>query len=544
MSASAINLSPEEVFSIKENLRFLYLPDYASFLLRNKLPEFGKEGLIVSRQIKLSLLKFFASFSDDQLLEMGKQGNIDLLIALSENKVLPFIENSLQRWLTNQIPHISRDSVAVEDITMVSLLRRTVFRNLMPSYTSDITKVIKILEEVDKFTIALDTICLNRLAALQQDLFKQAEKLGNIGSWVMNLETGKLLWSDEMFRIYEMEPEADLDKEKAGILNHPDDQLVVTKNIQGALVDHRPYDFYYRIQLPDGRLKHIHAKGEVRLKKNGEPSELFGSAQDVTLQKNTEDLQRLLTLRLEEQNNELQQKNRDLESFNYVASHDLQEPLRKIMIFSNMIVDQQAKGLTDDFDNYFEKMNSAARRMRELIDNLLAFSSIQNKVESYQTVDLDDLIKSALGSLSMSLLETNAEVHFDTRATITVIPFQFRQAMENLLSNALKYRRKGVAPIIEISSRKIKGSEIRQLGAIAEKEYLKIAVSDNGIGFNPDYIEKIFQPFQRLHGKEEYPGTGIGLSISKKIIDIHNGFIWASSEENKGSTFYLYLPFR
>jgi signal transduction histidine kinase len=159
-------------------------------------------------------------------------------------------------------------------------------------------------------------------------------------------------------------------------------------------------------------------------------------------------------------------------------------------------------------------------------------------------VDLDDLIKSALGSLSMSLLETNAEVHFDTRATITVIPFQFRQAMENLLSNALKYRRKGVAPIIEISSRKIKGSEIRQLGAIAEKEYLKIAVSDNGIGFNPDYIEKIFQPFQRLHGKEEYPGTGIGLSISKKIIDIHNGFIWASSEENKGSTFYLYLPFR
>ena len=246
-------------------------------------------------------------------------------------------------------------------------------------------------------------------------------------------------------------------------------------------------------------------------------------------------------IELEQKNDELIKSNKELESFNYVASHDLQEPLRKIKIFSDAILSTDFENLSERAKKYFNRMYSAANQMQQLIEALLAFSRATSSNKEFEYADLNTLLDEVLSTIRFPVEESHAVIESKTLPAAYVIPFQFRQVLQNLISNSIKYSKPDVAPHIKISGKKFitkpTNGELKP-----NSEYLMLTIADEGIGFNQQYAEKIFELFQRLHTKEEYPGTGIGLAIVKKIIQNHKGVIKAKGFPGKGATFEIYIP--
>ncbi len=245
---------------------------------------------------------------------------------------------------------------------------------------------------------------------------------------------------------------------------------------------------------------------------------------------------------LAEKNVELERMNKELESFAYVSSHDLQEPLRKIQTFAGRILEKEDQNLTDSGKAYFVRMQAAAKRMQTLIEDLLAYSRASTADRRFEKIDLNVLIKDIQSELKELLLEKHATIKATELCEVKIIQFQFRQLMLNLISNALKFSKPGVPPFIIIKSSIKMGLILKYEKLLPETEYCHIIVADNGIGFEPEYKERIFEIFQRLHDKSDYEGTGIGLAIVKKIVENHNGYIAATSELGKGTTFDIYFP--
>ena len=231
---------------------------------------------------------------------------------------------------------------------------------------------------------------------------------------------------------------------------------------------------------------------------------------------------------------ELARSNAELEQFAFVASHDLQEPLRKIQAFGDRLKVRCQSVESADIQDYLERMQSAAARMRNLINDLLAFSRVIRSSEPFVPVDLNQITKEVLGDLEVRIEKSGARVEFDTLPTIEADPLQMRQLMLNLLSNALKFQSSGAIPLIRITA--------TTLTPIATEPLCELRVQDNGIGFDEKYMDKIFAVFQRLHGRTEYEGTGVGLAVCRRIVDRHHGTITARSEPGKGATFIVTVP--
>ena len=246
---------------------------------------------------------------------------------------------------------------------------------------------------------------------------------------------------------------------------------------------------------------------------------------------------------------ELGVANKELQSFAYVSSHDLQEPLRKIQTFSSRILEKEYERLSDSGKDYFMRIQNSANRMQTLIEDLLAFSRVNTGERKFEVTDLSKMIAELSEDSKEVIEKIGATLHINLKGQANIIPFQFRQLMQNLIGNALKFANPNTTPRINVSSTISKGSvflkQNHRLTArllSGEKEYSHIQVSDNGIGFEPKYQEQVFEIFQKLHAREEYPGTGIGLAIVKKIVENHGGFITATSELGKGATFDIYIP--
>lgn len=244
----------------------------------------------------------------------------------------------------------------------------------------------------------------------------------------------------------------------------------------------------------------------------------------------------------EKQKKELEMVNKELESFAYISSHDLQEPLRKIQIFIGRITDKEL--LDEKGEYYFDRIRDAADRMRILIEDLLYFSRVNNTEKIFEVVDLNDIIEEIKEDFKEDIIEKNAIIDVGEICEVNVILFQFRQLMKNLLSNALKFAKPETPPLITINSTIEKGSELNVENLHYEKSYCHIHFRDNGIGFEAEHEKRIFEVFQRLHSKDDFSGTGIGLAIVKKIVDNHNGFIFATGNPNEGAQFDIYLPVR
>lgn len=247
----------------------------------------------------------------------------------------------------------------------------------------------------------------------------------------------------------------------------------------------------------------------------------------------------------------LEQSNRELEEFAYVASHDLQEPLRKIQAFGDRLVKKFAENIPDEGKDYVQRMKSAADRMQRLINDLLTFSRVSTKCQPFQPVDVKKIAADVISDLEVRIEETRAEIEIGELPVIDADPSQMRQLLQNLVSNALKFQREGVAPRVRIGSGFSNAGEAHlQLNEKlnptngANNNVCQITVSDNGIGFDEKYLDKIFTVFQRLHGRSSYEGSGIGLSVCRKIVERHGGEITARSQPDQGATFLITLPLK
>ncbi|MDB5192212.1 MAG: hypothetical protein JWQ96_1775 [Segetibacter sp.] len=266
----------------------------------------------------------------------------------------------------------------------------------------------------------------------------------------------------------------------------------------------------------------------------GRPLEVIGSALDITERKEMEQALVYKTL-------QLQQSNASLEEFAHVASHDLQEPLRKISTFGDRLMAKHRESLSDDGKSYLDKIVKSSQRMQQLINDILSISMISGE-KGFTDYSLQGILNEVLQTLEFKIEKSRAQVIASPLPDAFIVPSQFRQLFQNLLSNSIKFTKPGESPVIKIKHETITAGKALKYNLKNGSKFIKITFTDNGIGFEDIYAEKIFAIFQRLHGKSEYEGTGIGLAICKKIIENHNGVIFAESTPNEGATFTIIIP--
>ncbi|MGB9201899.1 PAS domain S-box protein, partial [Methanobacterium sp.] len=336
-------------------------------------------------------------------------------------------------------------------------------------------------------------------------------------------------------------------------LLHPDDVSRVWAKVEEALDPLNPKEYYaqYRIYR-NNEIRWVEAYGITTFEEHGEQKHavsLVGTVNDITERKKTEKyLQELLeseqqlteelttsneelqsiTGKLSKSNIELKRSNEELERFAYVSSHDLQEPLRMVTLYSQLFERRYKDKLDNDADDFIEYIVEGAQRMRLLIDDLLEYSRVKSQAAEFNKVNFDQVLDAVLHNLSVSIVENDVNITHDSLPSVLADKNQMIHVFQNLISNAIKFH----------------GQKPPEINIYAQKEgkKWKFAVKDNGIGIKPEHQKQIFEVFKRLHTKEEYPGTGIGLSITQKIIQHHGGEIWVESEPEKGTTFFFTLP--
>jgi PAS domain S-box-containing protein len=384
--------------------------------------------------------------------------------------------------------------------------------------TQDVTEVNKLVDKLRK----------------SESQLKQAQAISHMGSWELELATKKMKWSDELYRIYEMEPRESLSFDEVVSFRHPDDREEMNKEFDLAVKSGKPIDIVFRIILPGGEIKFLNSRGEVKKDARGKIVKLIGTTQDITKQIDTENI-------LQEKNRQLQLSNASLEEFAYIASHDMKEPLRKISTFGEMLLSFTKDSLSEQGKLYVKKMIDGGKRMQKMIDDLLALSVIAHD-NAFQVTDLNSTLHKVLLDLELKVNEKKAVIDHDHLPTLSVVPSQFEQLFLNLLNNSLKFSTPERSPVIHIATRHLDSHELSELGLPSGAQYVSISFRDNGIGFEKQYADKIFGMFQRLNGKVDYEGSGIGLAICKKIAEHHGGIITAKGALNEGAEFNLIIP--
>jgi signal transduction histidine kinase/CHASE3 domain sensor protein len=527
--------------------------------------ETGHRGFIITRNA--SFLKPYKSVQDKiytsyirlkalTLHDQPQQANLDILLQLIYQRI-DLISFTLKGISDKTITEneIAENLLAGNDImdnirTQINKmedLENSVFKEHQKKYEQEVVfspvlififAVFSLLVFILSFIkISKDLGVLkksNKELLITNESIKQAEIIGEFFTTQQNMETRELIFSDNLYSLLGCEPHSfipTLDNYLTFV--HPDDKHVVIKSAEDAVILGRTDRHFYRIIRKDGELRYFMSLGKFI---SDQKSKMYiGIVKDITDQ-------HLNNLALEERNHELEQSIKELESFNRVASHDLQEPLRKIQTFISRISENDRANLSDKGKEYVSKIESSAYKMRILIDDLLLFSRTNKAEKIFEKSNLNKLLENANLELAQDIEEKNAVIRSAELPVLNVIAFQIQQLFVNLIGNALKYSKPGVSPVIKIDCEKLTTKKLPVFITDKRKEYYKISVSDNGIGFEQEYAEQIFILFNRLHQKSDYAGTGIGLSICKKIAENHNGFIIAEGEPGVGATFSVFLP--
>jgi len=375
----------------------------------------------------------------------------------------------------------------------------------------------------------------NKKLLISSRLMAESEIIGKFSTWQWDLDVNKIDYSDNQYRLLGFKPNAFV-PEKESFLNfvHPDDKDAVAKSMEGIINNKQLPFIYYKIILPTNEIRYFKSTGKLLTDQQGSQI-LLGINFDITDE-------HLLNIELQERNRELEKSNQELASFNHVASHDLQEPLRKIQTFISRVSDADKAVLSDSAKDYISKIEVSAKRMRVLIDDLLLFSRTNTTKKEFIKSNLNELLENAKSELTEIIDEKKATITVSKLPKLDVIPYQIEQLFINLIGNSLKYSQPGIRPEINIVTEKVSAKDYPDLLEQNSKKFYKITFSDNGMGFDPQFKETIFILFQRLHSKTDYPGTGIGLAICKKIVENHKGHITADSILGKGSVFTVFLP--
>ncbi len=366
-----------------------------------------------------------------------------------------------------------------------------------------------------------------------------------LATWDLDLTTDAVTHSPQMAMIFGHPAETAMTHQRMVEQIHPDD--IPLRN--AAFVTAMETGYYYyeiRITKANGSPGWIRTHGKVVYDKDRKPVAMIGTLREVTEEKAfQQELERQVrerTATIEQKNQELEKMNAELKSFAYVSSHDLQEPLRKIEIFTNLIAEGESAHLSETGKKYFGKIQNASRQMQTLIEDLLQYARTNTTEKSFEETDVNALLQSVATELQESIQSARATIDSNDLRTIRIVPYQFRQLFTNLISNSLKFSRITSDPVIRIHADIVSGRADNAEAPDSTRQYYHLSISDNGIGFDPQYSERIFEVFQRLHSKTDYKGTGIGLAIVKKIVENHGGRIRATGSPGAGARFDIYLP--
>jgi PAS domain S-box-containing protein len=395
-----------------------------------------------------------------------------------------------------------------------------------------------------------------------QNILNGAIELANLGTWSMDLETGILDYSERLRSWFGIGDDEKITVERAYQPIAEADRPALSASMTHALTPGTDgiYDIEYTVKASEAGIERIlHAQGQAVYNESGMPHKISGTVQDVTaqrkiqlalqrdVQERTEELQtvneELLATNEElyDSNNRLIKSNEELAQYAYVASHDLQEPLRKIMLFSGMLDIQE--NLREEKKILVGKITQSAERMSLLIRDLLDFSRLMKSETLMRPVNLSDVMNAVAIDFELTIAEKNATIHVGDLPVIEAVSLQMNQLLYNLLGNALKFTKADEPPLINVTSRAISLDEAGEyLKAIPGFNYHLITFADNGIGFEVKYSEQIFEVFKRLHGRDMYPGSGIGLALCRRIVTNHHGHMSAQSEPGKGCVFNIILP--
>jgi signal transduction histidine kinase/CHASE3 domain sensor protein len=378
---------------------------------------------------------------------------------------------------------------------------------------------------------------LNRLNSelqIQNNIFKNAETIAGMGSSAYNSHTGVLAFSDNLYRLLGHAPgDFEASEEKFLTYIHPQDLPNIQNNLRLKKNSSDLAVKTFRIINDFGDIKHLSTK-EKLLRENGHIYII------ITFKDVTEEV--MFNKNLEEKNRELVKINEELDSFNHIVSHDLQEPIRKIQTFISIILEMEKLNLSPTHESYLTRIKCAALRMQRLIKDLLTFSRMAKGEKIYVKTSIKTIVENAIQELSSEIEQKNGKIHLESLPEAELVPFQFQQLFVNLIGNSIKYSREGIPPEISIRSEAFVKDDTKKHPILYRKDLVKIIIEDNGIGFDQQYAETIFILFQRLHDQAEYSGTGIGLAICKKIMDNHKGFVFAEGIPGKGSKFTLVFP--
>ena len=648
---------------------FVYLPPFAQFILDKHLEAYVNAQLQLSYEMDIPVLKHLAHFSREQLFQQSIQGSRELLQNLAANRAKGFIEESMQRWLANQLPLISKFQILAEDITTINYVRQEALKRFIPFYTGDLSVALAIVQEIDRYVLGNNTTATNTYIKILKDQLQEETHFSNnviqaspaityifdlwqrrgvyvsgkvkevmgytpqeildlggniipklahpadvaliqagleqmvgensertfMAEFRMKDKTGHYRWlrsylvvfnrdkegnpSEVLGLVYEVSKEKELvqavEKREKQLLEaqsiarlgsfeweiasghteytpetrnifeterpqgyeqmlervHPDDREQVKASMALSFkTGVYECEFRYRIHEKE---KVLWAKGLVVF--DGEkPVRMVGTVQDISERKRIEES-------LVEKTLALQKSNASLQEFASVASHDLKEPLRKIITFSDLLRSTYNQAISADVKFYLQKISDSAGRMRALIDDILAYSSLSGE-EQKERVSLDRIVQDVLSTLEVPIKEKGAQVKVSRLPEASVYPMQMMQLFQNLLSNSLKFSRPEEPLQIRISHSLKKPAQINGYAVRKAPAYLQIEVADNGIGFNNEASEKIFGLFNRLHSKSQFEGTGLGLAICRKVAENHGGAIYASSHPGQGAVFTVLLP--
>lgn len=357
---------------------------------------------------------------------------------------------------------------------------------------------------------------------LREKQLQQAQRLAQLGCWHWDVIEDRMTWSDGMFEIFGVEREAFGGNLEAYLERiHPDDRARATRDFESAKKDGKGFSFGSRIVRPDGTVGSFTCLGEVDGNAEGQVAAIIGVCRDITDESQAE---ATLARKLED----LERTRQDLEQFAYVASHDLQEPLRMVSNYVQLLKRRYKGRLDSDADDFIAFAVDGAKRMQALISDLLAYSRVGTRGRPFESMDMGAAVEEVLASAREMLEGTQAVITRDLLPVVVADPTQVEQLYEHLIGNAVKFCN-GRRPRIHIGVEDRAGERV-------------FFVRDNGIGIDPQYAERIFTIFQRLHTRDQFPGTGMGLAICKRIVERRGGRIWVESAPGKGSTFCFTMP--
>jgi len=526
--------------------------------------ETGQRGYIITRDSaflspyfnsRSKINKSFASLNNLTINQPELQKNIEQLRKLIDLRFILLL-NSLEIMTGSKTDqsldeNMLKGTELMNDIQLkidqLVYLEKTIFNEHQKKYDHDITFTPLITLISLTFTLIMfilsfikinkDLIKLmnsNEELLISTESIKHAEIIGEFCISIWNINTNKLIYSDNLYRLLGCEPNSF----KPSVKNylkfvHPDDRHIVANGVDKLLKKHDTYTRLYRVIRQDGQVRFFRSIGKF-IENHGQSTHI-GVIQDITPE-------HINNSTLQEKNRELELSNQELSSFNQIASHDLQEPLRKIQTFISLIKESELSGMSKSDIEYFDRIQNSVTRMRKLIDDLLLFSRTNKTDKIFEESDLNVLLKNTLLELSEEIEEKGAHIESAQLPVLKVIPFQIQQLFKNLINNSLKYSKISGEQMIKIGCEKIVAKDYPILNMESEKKYYKITVADSGQGFEQQYAEQIFTIFKRLHTSDEYPGTGIGLSICKRIVENHSGFIFAEGKSGIGATFSIFFP--